>query len=360
MYSMDVAACRNIKTERTMRLYSFLVFLLLLAMPTFACADSASSGYLFELDGLSINWGSGLISSSSEILPMQDTIDPQRTKALAVRQSGVKARKNLLDSILNLRLTSKELVSGAFEDEMKGAALLRGFVQNSLLSTQDTSDGMVKVTASTHIRGELSSIIIPATLPFLSGIPPTLSDNRDDENSQNPSDEEGAVVNSSSYSGIVIDARGMDIVPVLLPVIYDGKGIGVYGPFIVSREAVLKNGLVAFVTDTPFSRLRERVGNTPLILTPVSTHGTVRGNVILSLADAAKARAVLTRKSVTDNCAVVIMMDAPKVEVVTPELGVDGAVSAGSVQGGQASSVDESELQEDSIVDEGTSPALKP
>ena len=342
-----------------MKLYSFLVFLLLLAMPTFAYADSASSGYLFEQDGISINWGSGLISSFTETLPMQDTIDPQRTKALAVRQSGVKARKALLDSILNLSLNSKETVSGAFKDETKESALLRGFVQNSLLSTRDTADGMVKVTASANIRGELSAIIIPATLPFLSGIPPTLSDSRANDNSQNSSGQEGPIVSSASYSGIVVDARGMDIAPVLLPVIYDGKGVGVYGPFVVSREAVLKNGLVAFVTDTSFSRLRERVGNTPLVVRPVSTHGTVRGNVILSLADAAKARAVLKRKFITDNCAVVIMMDAPKVEVVTPELGVDGAVSAGSVQGEQGSFVNESGLQEDSIVDEGTSPALQ-
>ncbi|WP_156952625.1 hypothetical protein [Maridesulfovibrio frigidus] len=340
-----------------MRLYSFLVFLLLLAIPTFACADSSSSGYISEQDGISINWGSGLISSSSEILPMQDTIDPQRTKALAVRQSGIKARKALLDSILNLRLNSKDIVYDAFKDEMKGSALLRGFVQNSLLSTQDTADGMVKVIASTHIRGELSSIIIPATLPFLSGIPPTLSDSRENDNSLNSNGEEAVAVSASSYTGIVVDARGMDIAPVLLPVIYDGKGIGVYGPFVVSREAVLKNGLVAFVTDTPFSRLRERVGNTPLVVKPVSTHGTVRGNVILSLADAARARSVLKRKSVTDNCSVVIMMDAPKVEVVTPDVVIGGAVSAGSVQGGQGSSVNDSGLQEDSIVDEGTSPA---
>ncbi|SME90865.1 hypothetical protein [Desulfovibrio gilichinskyi] len=342
-----------------MRLYSFLAFLFLLLAPhaLYAGGISNEQGYVVETSGSSINWGSGLISASAEILPMQDTLDSMRTKAIAVRESGVKARKNLLDSILGLSLSSSETVAQAFNDDIKTATTLRGVVQNSLLRTEDTPDGKVKVTASLNIIGDLASIIIPPTLPFLSGIAPTLSEGRGGEIEQAVTGESG--LDAASYSGVVIDARGLNLIPMLLPVIYDGKGVGIYGPFKVSRDSVLKNGLVSYVFDSSLGSFRERVGNFPLIVKPVSTQGTVRGNLILSLDDSIKFRAALKRKSVIDNCAVVIVMDRPESGIREQSVESEGAYDVGTVSAQKKSPVIGSKLQEAPIVDEGSSPALQ-
>ncbi|SDL12877.1 hypothetical protein SAMN05660337_2187 [Maridesulfovibrio ferrireducens] len=343
-----------------MRLYSFLAFVFLLAAPSAIYAGGFGNdlGYVVDTPDSKINWGRGLISASAEILPMQDTIDPMRTKALAVRQSGIKARKNLLDSILGLSLSSRETVEQVFSDDIKTATMLRGLVQNSLLRTEDTLDGKVKVTASMNIMGELASIIIPPTLPFLSGIAPMLSEGRGEAVVQAPlfTDENGV---EASYSGVVIDARGLTLTPILLPVIYDGKGVGVYGPFIVSRESVIKNGLVSYVVGSSIGNFRERVGNSPLVVKPVSSHGTVRGNLILTLEESAKFRAALKRKSVIDNCAVVIMMDVPAGEGSVQISNDNGTVGIGLVPVKNDSPVKDSRLQEETIVDEGASPALQ-
>ncbi len=342
-----------------MRLYSFLAFLFLLLAPAVLYAGGISNdqGYVVETPDSSINWGSGLISASAEILPMQDTLDPMRTKAIAVRESGVKARKKMLDLILGLPLSSSETVAQAFNDNIKAATMLRGIVQNSLLRTEDTPDGKIKVTASLNIVGDLASTIIPPTLPFLSGIAPTLSEGRSGDIEQSVTGDSS--VDSAAYSGVVVDARGLNLIPMLLPVIYDGKGVGIYGLFKVSRDSVLKNGLVSYVFDSSLGSYRERVGNYPLIVKPVSTQGTVRGNLILSLDDSAKFRAALKRKSIVDNCAVVIVMDRPVIGV--KEYGAESAEAydAGTVSAQTKSPVIDSKLQEESIVDGGLTPALQ-
>lgn len=350
---------RKIKIGTNMKLYLLLFSLFLLLAPTALYAGDISSdqGYVVETSDSSVNWGSGLISASAETLPMQDTLDSMRTKAIATRESGVKARKNLLDSILGLSLSSTETVAQAFNDDVKTATMLRGIIQNSLLRTEDTPDGKVKVTASINIIGELASIIIPPTLPFLSGIAPTLSEGRSGESDQIVVGE--SVGGDFSYSGIVVDARGLDLTPVLLPVIYDGKGVGIYGPFKVSRDAVLKNGLVSYVLDSSLGNFRQRIGNSPFIVKPVSTQGTVAGNLILSLDDSAKLRAALKRKSILDNCAVVVVMDRPVNTGTQSGIENASAYDVGTVPAGKYSPVNNLKLQEEPIVDKGASPALQ-
>jgi|GEM_PF-920530 hypothetical protein len=299
-----------------MRIYTFLaLFILLVVSSAFAQEQAIDNGNGFgglieNTDGVVINWADGFIAASAEIKLMPGSIDPIRSKALAVRQGGVESRKALLDVILGLPLDGKRKVAALLEDDPKSMNSLRGYVQNSLLNTEMTN-GTVKVSASLNLRNGLSSILIPPTLSFQTGIPPTLSGKRGEIGVERQALEGGGsgLENGSVYSGVIVDARGLSCHPVLLPLIYDGKGIGVYGAFAVSREAVLKRGLVSYMVNDKSENLRARVGNFPLIIKAVNTNGPSRSNFILSIDDAAKVRAVLKRKTVMDNCAVAVLMD---------------------------------------------------
>lgn len=346
-----------------MRLYTIFTLLMLLVFSSTAYGESPAvnngngfGGFVAEKEGIKINWGNGFVAATSEVLPMQDTIDPTRTRALAVRQGGVESRKLLLDSVLSLQLDSRKNVSALLKNDIKSMNSLRGFIQNSLLSTALIESGAVEVSASLNIRNGLSSIIIPPTIPFLSGIAPTLSGKRSEgsviqELAENVelADREAAV-----HSGVVIDARGFNVTPVLLPIIYDGKGVGVYGPFAVSRESVLKHGLVAYMADGTSENMRSRVGNFPLTVKPVNTQGSRKCNLILSLEDGAGVRSVLKRKSVVGNCAVVILVDGPKADIVREENPSDKNVVE-KVE--TSASTEGNGIQEDSLDDNAAVPA---
>ncbi|WP_419779193.1 hypothetical protein [Maridesulfovibrio sp.] len=312
-----------------------------------AVANGNGFGGLIEKsNGSMVNWADGFISASSEIKLLPDSIDPVRSKALAVRQGGVESRKALLDVVLGLSVDGKSKVSALLKDDLKSLNLLRGYVQNSLFSTAMTN-GTVSVTSSLNLRNGLSSIIIPPTISFQTGIPPTISGERGEAGVELQALESGenGFADSTAYSGIVIDGRGLPFTPVLLPLIYDGKGVGVYGTFAVSRESVVKRGLVAYMVDSKSENLRARVGNFPLTVKAVNSQGPSRSNFILSIDDAVKVRAVLKRRTVIENCAVVVLVDGPlakteaegDIESLTPEQQPETAVES------------ESGIQEDSL-----------
>lgn len=345
-----------------MRLYKILILLLLLC--SFSVSAQAGEGdngngfggLVTEKDGCRVNWGNGIISATSEVQPMADTIDPVRTRALAVRMGGGASRKLLLDSILALPLDGKKNISGVLKDDLKSLNSLRGVVQNSLLSTSLTADGTVLVTASLNLRETLSPIIIPVTIPFLSGIAPTISGKRSEGNvlqemaeSSDVSERKAAV-----HSGVVIDARGYRVTPVLLPIVYDGKGVGVYGVFAAARESVIKNGMAAYVVDGSAEILRSRVGSFPLVVKPVNTQGSKRSNLILSLEDSARVRAVLKRNSVIQNCAVAILVDARSSQddgqiISDNEVLDDIAEQADSLENGSEEILQEDSLEENTV-----------
>ena len=338
-----------------MRLFTICTLFIVLAFSSLAFAGSIDvnsgngfGGLVTTEGGSKVNWGNGLVAATSEVLPLQDSLDPVRTSALAVRQGGVESRKMLLDSVLSLRLTDDVSVSSSFKDDLKTLNSLRGFVQNSLLATAMVDSGAVEVTASLMLNDGLSSIIIPPTIPFLSGIPPTISGKHSDSY-ENDGTENAQVYDEKSTinSGVIIDARGLVINPVLLPIIYDGKGVGVYGPFAVSRDSALKYGLVSYVTDISTAAVRSRVGNFPLIVKPVNTQGSNKSNLILSLADGSKMRGVLKRKSVSEKCAVVVLVDSPLTNAGVQEQVVPDSLKAGDENGIQEYPLDEKTVVSD-------------
>ncbi|WP_027722522.1 hypothetical protein [Maridesulfovibrio zosterae] len=331
-----------------MRLFTICALFIVLVFSSVAFAESMDinsgngfGGLVTTEGGSKVNWGNGLVAATSEVLPMQDSLDPVRTRALAVRQGGVESRKMLLDSVLSLRLTDDVSVASNFKDDLKTMNSLRGFVQNSLLATALVDSGAVEVTASLNLHDGLSSIIIPPTIPFLSGIPPTISGKHSDSSDVAGTENIEVYEDKAAISsGVIIDARGLEISPVLLPIIYDGKGVGVYGPFAVSRDSTLKYGMVSYVTDISTEAVRSRVGNFPLIVKPVNTQGSNKSNLILSLVDGSKMRGVLKRKSVSEKCAVVVLVDSPLINAgMQEQVAPDDALKAGA----------ENEILEDSL-----------
>lgn len=289
------------------RITANFVFIMLLSAPSFA-----GQGLTVSSGNGKIDWGQGVALGVSSIVPMEDSIDPSRTKALAVRQAGVQARRNLLNAVLDISIDNRSTVKDIIADDYKSSVDIRGYVQNSLLETKVAGNGEVEVTSSISLRKNIASVIYPSSVPFLSGIEPRLNlstaiDSIETlSNFTSGNQTEDQLTTSSSYSGIIIDTRSMDIKPVLLPVIYGGDGIGIYGAFSVSRSNVLSKGLVGYFTDIKSDDVFERVGSNPLIVTPARIEGSA--NIVLSVKDGLELKAALENNVITSNCAVAVIV----------------------------------------------------
>ena len=94
---------------------------------------------------------------------------------------------------------------------------------------------------------------------------------------------------SASNTGIVIDARGMGLVPAMAPQILTDNGQLLYGATIIDRNAALQYGVAGYSSNLSSSIVTQRVGANPLIIKAESLYGGQNAGVKISTGDALKA-----------------------------------------------------------------------
>lgn len=264
-------------------------------------------------DNATLFWGDGEINV---FRPLEPSADGDTLSPLAVRKAVISARKQLLDIILSTRINSKATVSAYLSEDADLAARVRGMVQNSPLERPAMFDETGEVRVYETFRGKLAELVLPTTIQFQSGIPPKLSTSLEQQFEYQQAPPEVAGNGSISYTGVIIDARGLQVTPCLSPVVYGQDGVGAYGAFLVSRENAIRNGVVAYSTTPDPAQLRSRVGSNPLIIRALNAYGSWRTDLIISTPMANLVRATMSSPSLAGNSRVVIVLsdELPKAE----------------------------------------------
>lgn len=84
------------------------------------------------------------------------------------------------------------------------------------------------------------------------------------------------------YTGLIVDCRGLNLKPVMSPVIKNANGEAIYGYKNLDPDKVIEGGMAGYSTD--FARV-SRAGSDPLVVKAVSLENH-NGNPVLSVADA--------------------------------------------------------------------------
>jgi len=264
-------------------------------------------------DNATLFWGDGEINV---FRPLEASSDGSAPSPLAVRKAVISARKQLLDIILSTRIDSRGTVSAYLSEDADLAARVRGMVQNSPLERPAIFDQSGDIRVFETFRGKLAELVLPTTIQFQSGIPPKLSTSLEQQFDYQQASPEVTGGGSISYTGVIIDARGLQVTPCLSPVIFGQDGVGAYGAFLVSRENAIKNGVVAYATTPDPAQLRNRVGSNPLIIRALNAYGSWRTDLIISTPMAKLVRATMSSPSIAGNSRVVIVLsdEEPKAQ----------------------------------------------
>ena len=111
------------------------------------------------------------------------------------------------------------------------------------------------------------------------------------------------------YTGLIIDARGLDARPAMSPKIVDETGKEVYGSAYVSREFAVQQGMSGYARDLTSAQQNPRVANNPLIVKGLRTQGPGKSDIVISNADAAKILSSSENLSFLQKCRVMIVLD---------------------------------------------------
>jgi len=281
---------------------------ILLAFPAWALSFQ---GFVQSFDeGGSITWGNGDVTVVRVLLPPGEDSSVKLTP-LSVRKVASSARKQMLDMIMSVRIDGKRTVSAFLSDDAELAARVRGVVHNSPFERPAMFEDGGEVRVSEKFRGKLAELVLPTTIQFQSGVPPKLSTSMEQNLSYQDGVPEEAGVGARGYTGVIIDASGLQVTPALAPVIYGQDGLGAYGPFLVSRANAINKGVVAYANTSNPTALRDRVGNNPLTVRALSAYGSWRTDLIISSPMAQLVRSVMRSGSAAANCRVVIVLKTP-------------------------------------------------
>ena len=249
-----------------------------------------------------INWSEGYIEALGIGAPPERYIGKPQARPMALRAAKVDAYRNLLEVTKGVRVDSTTVVKDFTVESDVIKAQVEGLVKGAKVVNQEyMSDGTVEVTLRMPMAGGFSQIIVPKALDKKPEVtppaPPPVAP-------PSPPAVTGVV-----YTGMVIDARGIQARPAMSPRILDENGKEVYGSMNVDREYAVQQGMSGYARDLTAAQSNPRVTNNPVSLKGIKTEGPGRSDIIISTVDAEKIRSASDNLSFLKKCRVMIVLD---------------------------------------------------
>ena len=260
----------------------------------------------FKKNG-SIDWTAGVVEAKGIGVPATYTYyakSPANREHI-LSEAINKAGHNLLETIVSLRINSRYRVIDIVENFPSIMKQLRDMAHKApevekLRKYQ--YDGTVEVWSQLSISGGFSQLILPPEIRQIESIKQVVKSN-------SPSKLRTRSRSSDVFTGMVVDARGIQAVPVLAPRVLDENLEEVFGPAYVSREFAVQRGMVCYTTDLWRAKFHPRVSDNPLIVKALKSLYSGRCDFVISNADAAKLRSSSEHLLFMRECRVIIVLN---------------------------------------------------
>jgi hypothetical protein len=137
-----------------------------------------------------------------------------------------------------------------------------------VLKTKYYSDGGVDLIVQMSIDGQLASTLVD-------------SDTKTAELPQK---------GNAKNSGLIINARGLKMMPALAPKILDESGNVIYSSEFLAKGDLEERGVTSYFKEMDAAKKSKRVGANPLVLKALKLAQGTKTDVVLSNADAEKLK----------------------------------------------------------------------
>jgi hypothetical protein len=114
---------------------------------------------------------------------------------------------------------------------------------------------------------------------------------------------------TATYTGILIDAKGLGAKPALFPQVVTESGDDVYSTDFAEPEQISQYGLVGYFLDRTRAMTADRLGPSPLVIRALGIAGANSCDLVISQADAARIHSSKSNLELLSRCRVGFLVD---------------------------------------------------
>ena len=285
---------------------NIIISLLLLFTGIGICQEKVSASDCVDKVGQgNINWSAGYIEAVGIGAPPEKLAGKINARPIALRAAQKDASRNLLEITKGVQVDSTTLIKDFTEGDNIINTQVNGLAKSAeVLDQQYMPDGRAEVRLRIPLYGNLSQTIMPLVMAK-SPAAPSLTESIPTPAVKASESPSVPVV----YTGMVVDARGIQARPAMFPRIFDEDGREVYGLANGDREYAEKQGISGYTHDLIAALSNQRVGANQITVKAVRISGSGKSDIIISNADAQKVRSSAESASFLKQCKVIIVSD---------------------------------------------------
>ncbi len=269
-----------------------------------------------------VDWTNQMITSTGIGAP-NPNVPPAAQRAGAIEAAKRVALRNLLETVRGMALNSDVTVENAMTTNDVIRTRIQGVVKNfTVKDIRYMSDGSVEVDVTMPISGAFADLILPQQFgggrlmvssqplcptcgqPWPKGkpVPPGVK-------LIYPKGQQPQAAQNITYTGLIVDARGLHVRPAMAPRVLDESGQEIYGSKYVSRDYAVQIGMVGYAKELNQARNSDRVKNNPLVIKAVKVSGPNMSDVVITNADAQLIHSSASTMNFLDHCRVMFLVD---------------------------------------------------
>lgn len=264
-----------------------------------------------------VNWSSGIVEATGIGAPPEKFYGKPQARPMALRAAQLDAYRNLLEIVKGVRVDAVTEVRDFTTSSDTIRAQVEGMVKGAQIHSRNyMSDGTVEVTLRMSLNGDFAEAVLPIPKVLKSetfdrpGAPiaptptvPTVSQPAE------PQPAGPAPPMPAVFTGMVVDARGIQARPAMSPKIVDENGQEVYGSMLVDREFAVQQGMTGYARDLTAAQANQRVTDNPITVKGIKADGPGKANIVISNADAQKVRSASENLRFMKKARVMIVLD---------------------------------------------------
>jgi hypothetical protein len=247
--------------------------------------------YLEQLSTGSINWTSGSVTATG-IGSVDSAIRNVLQTACQVRMNAECRVIDLTRPNVNFQIEVEEMASAA-----------------EIIGQKTLPDGRIEVTVKMELFGGFAQLLLPTDIKQVESIKPLSRFQEMATQGVAASVRHRSGTESDTYTGLIVDARGIGARPAMVPVLLDENGKEVYSPAFVSREYAVQQGVCLYMRILGDAANLARVAPKPLWVKGLRTRTAACCDIVISNADASRLRGASSHLGFLKQCRVIILIE---------------------------------------------------